>query len=350
MFKLTKQPVATIALSSATGLVGARTTTKLVNATQSHRVMLTFAASITVAAAPITAWRNRASCLAMISQVGIMENGRDRVVLEGRDLRALSEVFSPSALSATRPTAVIAGTYLFRETCAINFAHPFSVSPRETAFLERDPQQPLELFATLASDWIARICDAGGATVTLNSFTVTARQIHDPFEQALPYFLPSVRQFSETIAAANTQYLSYIRSPNYIRGMLIAQDTNVGETNDIIVGLALRDDFRAIIGPAQVPWDDLARDAETEFGGLVYPATAAAQAYCYLDFQKYGRLPGVINPAQTNNLRLEMNVTPSVLAGATSSRVRITLLELEKDTTVMPSGRRLVDPNPPFDI
>ena len=52
--------------------------------------------------------------------------------------------------------------------------------------------------------------------------------------------------------------------------------------------------------------------------------------YLGLNFQTAGRLSNVLDAAREPNLRFEFNCAPSAQAGATNSRIRITVVELER--------------------
>lgn len=300
-------------------------------------VLITGTLGVTVAG---TGTQNRGSIMAAFDEIGVVENGRDRVVLDGRLARYLSEVAAPSALTAVRAAAAGVQTTVLKEYVRIYFAHPFAVNPRETAFLARDPRADLQLFFKLngTNNGVSNII--AGGTKTLSGVTVTAVQHVDEHETARPLFIPSIRQVTQVISGTGVVDM-YLRPNHYLRALALQQDTNVGEVADIVSSLALRGDTREIVGPEMVTTDLLQRAMEYEHGGTVL----TAPGYWYKNFQEGGRLANILNPRQDTNLRLSLTATPSVAAGATSSVVRVALLELERDPQATDlNGRPLVDP------
>lgn len=300
-------------------------------------VLITGTLGVTVAGTGI---QNRGSIMAAFDEIGVVENGRDRVVLDARLARYIAELAAPSALTATRATGAGVQTTVLREYVRIYFAHPFAVNPRETAFLARDPRADLQLFFKLngTNNGVSNII--AGGTKTLTGVSVTAVQHIDEHETARPLFIPSIRQVTQVIAGSGVTDM-YLRPNNYLRAIALQQDTNVGEVEDIITSLALLGDSRPIIGPEQVDFDLLRYAKEYEHGGSVLAPTG----YWHHNFQEGGRLANILNPRQDTNVRLSLTAAPSAAAGATSSVVRVALLELERDPNAVDlNGRALVDP------
>lgn len=326
---------------------------RLINGKQSYGVLLTARARLRILNNAATLLRNRGSVWALFNEVGVEENGKDTFICDGRVLRFLTEVHAPSTLTAVRGAVGVA-TYNLSEAAVIWFAHPLSAQPSEVTYLERDARQFLNVFATLHPALDQRLVTAGaggaGVDAIVDGVSITVQHIYDPTTQGLPYFVPRMRQMTDAIAAANAEYPIFVKSVNPIRAMVLQQDCSLGEVSDIIVSAALRSDVRDIIGPAKIPWDELVRYGETEFGGGVYGGSAtpagalgAPGALACLNFQRGGRLSNVLNPAQEVNLRFELNVAPTALGGAANSVVRTTILELER----VPG---LVAPDVPFPV
>ncbi len=322
-----------------------RVSSRLINAVQSHYVTLTLRGTLTIAGGAATAIRNRGSIWAAVREVGISENGKDRVLVTGNVLRFMSEMAAPSALSASRVTSTAAAAYTLEESARIYFAHPFAAVPRETSFLERDSKQVLEVFMKLAGTPAdgggSALVNVGGAvTGILSAVTCTVEHGYDATETARPYFIPTMRQIVQPVAAATSKLETFIKTSNALRGMVVTQETTTdGEVADIINALDLRGDFGSLIGDSQAKWADLLLASEFEFGGAV---VSTIRAHLGLNFQEHGRLSSILNPNQDNNLRFEFDCQPSV-AGAGSSQIRITLLELERDSAV-------VDPELPIPV
>lgn len=313
-------------LNTITPVGGARVRARLLNGMRTWAVKLTARAQVDVAAAPAGALRNRGSVWALFDEVGIEENGEERVRLDGRMLRYISEYFAPSALTAVRAATPIA-TYQLEESAIIFFAHPLSVAPQETVFRERDARQQLEVFvrqfAAPGAALNARLFTVGGAAVTISNVSVRISQEYDARSAELPVFIPTMRQIQETVAGANTQLPIFLKTPHFLRAVFIQQDSDEGEATDILSALALRGDFRHIIGPNQQNLDDLQHYSEFDAGGAVLQS----QAYAALNFQKSGKLSNIVNPSDDVNLRLEANVTPG---GGTNPVLRIALWECER--------------------
>jgi hypothetical protein len=310
-------------------IAGERAFTRLINGVSSNFVTLVFAASFVISVGAATNIRNRGSILAAFDEIGIDENGTDRHIYDGTVLRFLSEMASPSALSAQRVTSTAVATYPLEEAVRIYFAHPFAAIPRETAYLEKDVKQLLQVFAKLNASAKDQLATAGAATLALNNVTVTVTHGFDADEQARPEFIPTVRQQIVSVDSANGQLPEFIRSQHAIRAIVLTQEgTTIGEVGDIINSLVLRSDDRDYIGPGKMTWRDLVLQSEFEFGGAV---VSTNRAHLGINFQQNGRLSSVVSPAQNNNLRFEFDCQPSVVVGAGASKIRITILELQRD-------------------
>lgn len=322
-----------------TPVAGQRVRSRLINGVKSYAAYVHARARVQIAVAPVGAIRNRGSVFALFDEIGIEENGRDRHRYDGRLLRFMSEMHAPSALTATRLTSTAIGTTNLEESAVIWFAHPLSAAPSESVYRELDARQLLEVFVRQVTNSVAALVTVGGATVTVDQVTVEVHQIYDSRSADLPVFIPTFRQVEEAVSAANPQLSSFIKTPHFIRAMVIQQDTDVGEVADIVSAFALRGDFRDIIGPQQAGFDAATFFQELEFGGSVF----GNQGYLGLNFQRGGKLSNIINPSDDVNLRFEFNAAPTGAAGATTSRIRIGIAEQERV-----SG--LVTPEIPFPI
>lgn len=327
--KTQKGPIKAIALQA-----GQRVFSPIVNAVQTHTILFTASALVVIGVGGGTAVRNKGSVFALFDELGLSENGTDKAVLDGRLARFIAELYAPSALSATRLPSAAAQTITIKEQLAVHFASPLSATPAETTFREHVAKNALEVFAKLnGGTLIDRLISGapGGSSVT--AVTLTAQHIYDQRTQKKPFFIPTYRQSTLAIPSGSTEWPLDIKSTKFIRGMFIQQDSDAGEVGDVIVDLELRGDFRQILGPGRITWDDLTRAQEQEFGGAVYiTGTGLGQnAYLGLNFQKGGRLSNVINPSDDTNLRFLFNAAPSGAAGATNSKIRVAIAELETD-------------------
>src|SRR5438105_11752342 len=141
---------------SITGVAGQRVFSRLINGVQTHYVQLRASGNFTIVTATGVV-RNKGSIWAAWQFIGLDENGRDRVLIDGRALRAMSEAFSQNQLSFQRLTSTAAGATSLIESARIYFAHPLAAAPAETVFKERDPRQVLQVFGQLAADGMSNI-------------------------------------------------------------------------------------------------------------------------------------------------------------------------------------------------
>lgn len=311
-------------LSPQTLNQGARTFVDLTLGMRTLGLYVRISGSVTIAGGPITAIRNNGSILSQFTEIGLNENGEDVVRHDPRLAGVISQAHAARVVSSTRLSATANGTYPLEEVVFIPLTNPRAVSPAETAFVARDARAALQAFVTWVSS-VTAICNPGAATVTFATPTVTVEQLYDDETgESIPILRPFFQDMLFPVAGAASNVPYYIKTSRYIRGLLIQQDTNVGEVNDIVTNLVLRGDRRTYIGPNAVTYGDLQRRQEFDFAGDVFRS-----GYLFLDFQRSGRLSNIINPNVDTNLRLELGVTPSVTAGATSSNVRVAVLGLE---------------------
>lgn len=309
-----------------------RTPIRLVNGARTSFVDVVGRATVTISVAAATAILNRGSVFAFADEIVLDENGTDRCIATGKVLRFASEMSAPSALSAKRVSSTAIGTYQLEEMIRIYFAHPLALDPLETAFVERDARQALNIQVRTNATPATTIATAGGATVVVTNIKWTVIQAFEkpgPGGLVAPLYVPTIRQQTAQINGAVTQQVEYIRTTNLIRQMVISQEVNGVEVSDILNSFAFRGDFRDIIGPSPMDYNDFALDSEFEFGGAVISSN---RAHIGMNFQRYGRLSDCLNPAQDVNVRLELNAQPSATAG--QSLVRTTVFELTRDPMV----------------
>lgn len=293
--------------------------------TERYNLTVTGQVDITVAGAGL---RNRGSILAALSDIGFVDGGADKVVYDARLARFVGECMAPSALPATRLGGVgVQAATLLRETVPLWLASPRSVNPNDTKYTEANKQLAQELFVT-PQRTIGRL--AGGVpTGTITNVRVDVEQVYDDLVGVPPLITSYVRQISQDVAGANSALKIDLRGNRYIRGIAIQQDTAEGEVSDIINSLVLRGDNQAIFGDRAIPYRNLVEHSQEEYGGAV----VAQLGYLFMDFQRYGRLSSLWNPGQDTNLRLELDVQPSV--GNTSSKIRVALWEMERTAATL---------------
>lgn len=327
-FRKTQRTKWSYAAGAQSNDAGARQINKLLGQGQSKflTVIITGLLAVTVAGTGIL---NRGSIMAAFDEMGISENGGDRWNIDPRMLRYMAEVYAPSASTAVRAaTAGVANTNL-RETFRVYFAAPASLNPRETNFIVADPAQEFSFYHKLnkTNNGVANII--AGGTATLTNVVVAVRQELDEYEGDRPKFIPTVRMTSRKVVGPDGQLEIDLRGRNYLRGILIQQDTDKGEVSDIINQFQLLGDRRQIVGPEKTDFALAQQETEFDFGGAVL----SAPSYLYINFQEDGRLANVWNPAQDSNLKAVFDCQPSAVAGVTSSTIRIALLELERDAS-----------------
>ena len=293
---------------------------------RTHAVRLTISQLLDITA-DASSLRNRGSVLGLFDEVGVFVDGEDRFLADPRSLRALNEAFSVSALPHTRQVDLTAAAtaLTLTETIEIPMAYPRGAKPEETAFLERDIRQEMQVFVKYNGN-AAKV--VGGGTVgALAAPTIRVTQLYDSLRAELPLLRPAMRQIVRSVSAANTQEEIHIRGARYIGAIVIQQDSDIGEVSDIINSIALYgDEGRAII-PQPLNLAAAVGQAAFDAGGDL-----SSRSYFVLNFIRSGRLSHLLHPGAYNNLRLVLDVQPSVTAGATNSRVRVTLYEFDRDT------------------
>jgi hypothetical protein len=310
---------------------------QLVNSVQTIRLLVSLTAVMTITA-PVTTIQGTGS-LSQAVRIGLVDAGTDRVRVEGKSLLFIANCWAPSAVTETAITTT--GNQVTTMLCRfpVWFASPFSANPMEAAFLERDPNTVLQFAVFQKSTTPASFIVAGG-TAVLGAITASVTQEAQFNRTTLPYYIPTMREVTMPVTNANANMDFILNTKlNKLRGILLAQDTNVGTVNDIIQptsSLALLGDNAQLIGPQLIPIDQLAELQEFEFGGSVYPVTNASWlcsqrgAQIFFHFQKWGRLANLLNPQEYTNLRFNVNVNVSAQVGATTSLLRATLLEMER--------------------
>lgn len=288
--------------------------------TEKYNCTVTAQVDITGAGAGV---RNRGSVLALLTEAGYIDGGQDKINYDARLARFIGEAMAPSALPATRlgGAGVQVATQL-RETFPMWLATPRSGNPNETKYVEPNKQLAQEIFLT-PNRSLARLV-GGAPTGSITNLQMQIEQVYDDLVGVPPFLSTYIRQITQDVPGANAALKIDLRGNRYIRGIAIQQDTSEGEVADIINALVLRGDNQAIFGDRAIPFRNLVEHAQEEQGGAV----VAQLGYLFIDFLRYGRLASLWNPFQDTNLRLELDVQPSV--GNTNSRVRVALWEMER--------------------
>lgn len=304
--------------------------TELIRAVRTIWVLLKLDCTVTLAGGPATAILNGGSPWALFDYAGTDENGTRYIEADPRALGVYSAMCAPRDLSfnRTRLTNTANGAYNLSESIWLPFtSNVIAAGPMDTVFLERNAQRVLSAFVRLISTNAAGLLVQTPGTAVVSNIAVSVVQRYD-FERAKRSLLqPVIRQQDFAIASAASEFVMKIESTRYLQGMIVSQITSgAGEVSNIINTLALRADGRDFYGPSLVPYNQLQADCEQEFAGDV----GLSRGYLPIWFRKSGRISNVLNPNNVASLRFVANVQPSVTAGAGSSTVRVTLLELEK--------------------
>lgn len=308
---------------------GVRSTTVGDNNKRTERYQLRVTANVTPLAVLGNA-RNRGSVLALLGDIGFNDGGTDKIVMDARLARFIAEAMAPSALPATRLNAGSGALQALEETVPIFLSAYKTQNPNETKYVEVNKQLQQQVFMT-PNALAANITDgAGGATIA--ALQATVEQVYDDLVGTPPWLSAYTRQIVQNVAAANATLKVDLRGSRYVRGIAIQQDTNVGEVADIINSLVMRGDRDTYIGQQGIPFRDLVLGAAYEQGGAIFANPAG---YLWIDFARYGRLSTLWNPYQDTNLRLELNVQPSAAAGATTSNIRVAMVEYERTATTV---------------
>jgi len=319
---------------------GARASVQLDNRKRTDRLLITIAATLTVAGAPAGAVRNDGRLSAALSHA-VNENGEDTYgPSRAWMLRQLAESDAMAPLAATTLPASAAlpiAAYPLYEQYEIDFASRKIVGPSETAFMERDPNQYLNLdtFFTPGVNVVnTLVAPAGGSTVTLSNVTVTVEQIYADLDgAAYPIYKPRAYEALQTISGANPAEQINVRTQQRLRRLAIGSEATVTAdggviiTNDVITALRLIGDggFN-VIGPNQSSFTDLVQSQRAVSGG---DSTFRSAVYVS-DFADHGRLSNTIFPFyQAPNFRYEANVRPSPSVVG-SSRVVVLREELTR--------------------
>ena len=119
-----------------------------------------------------------------------------------------------------------------------------------------------------------------------------------------------------------------MRTVQLVRGVMLETSNTVGGVNNIlspgiITALRMKDDLRTYVGDPLVSPLDLQLIETLAYGGDV----VGQQADNFFDFQQWGQLSKVYNPARAgNNFRFE--ITQAVPGGSSANMAYAGLIEL----------------------
>lgn len=331
---------------------GGRGSVDLINGVQTHGFWVTVTAQLDVTV-NCTSVINGGDILAAC-QFFLNMNGEDVWQMDGLIAGFLTQCYAPSLVGnrLIPANANIQAAKVLRSQAFLWAVNPMAVIPRETTFQENDPRQRFQLQVNLngatAAALAGSVLNVGAGTAAITNLTVAVEQHYVAGETALPFFRPRIREQVDPVNAANPALPSRIYTNNRIRALVIKQETDgAGLVTDIITALAIRGDNGDLWGPQQIPLVDAVRQMEVQLGGGVSALSPYPNgSLLFLNFQPYGRLASVLYPYRdVPNFRIEYNCLPSVTAGATNSRIRTSIIELERPAPVQ--DRNLVTPTLP---
>lgn len=329
MYKSSREQIASI-----TGSATARVYTDYLR--QNVRRMwadLLFAGSINVTGAGSQVV-NRGSILGAWNYVGLNDGGDDVIKIDARTLGFVTDLLIPSARSTTRLGGTGTGTTALIESVRLHYGWPlpFQAVPAETVHIQKNVENKIRYFGELRGDGGAPGILSGGTKTMSVAPTISIVETYDDLSTDKPKFIPEITQDVITVSSSNTA-LRYDVTVNEdaLRGIVIQQDSNLGEVGDILSALKLTIGGRTVIGPPQATLDNLLRGMELTHGGGVYATgTGFGQSsYLFIGFEENARLSNV-QSAKVSNFRFEFNVAPSGQSGVTSSSLRLTFLGLNR--------------------
>ena len=319
--------LAAIAVANGAASDNVRQRTDAENNKRTERYDIRFQAQVDITVAG-NGLANRGSVLGALRDIGYTDGGTDKIAMDARLARFIAECLAPSPLPATRLAGVgiQAGT-IITETLPLWMCAVRTMQPNETKYVEVNKQLQQQVFITPLK-LITGVAEGAALAGTITNMTADVQQRYDDMVGRAPWMTMFLRTITQNVNAANPQLKIDLRGNRFCRFLAIQQDTDQGEVSDIINSLVLRGDAYSLIGDGQVPFIDLQESQADEFGGQL-PA-----GYLGVDFCRYGRLSTMWNPFQDTNLRLEVNVQPSVTvfsgAPATGSVVRVAMVEFER--------------------
>lgn len=331
MYTTTREPVAQLIGSAGKRVYSDRMRQGVQRWNDHLRVAGTI--NVTVAGTSVI---NKGSILGAFNYLGLNDGGADVWKIDARTLGFLTDFFNLNTRSSTRLGGTGVASSPLVEGITIPYALPawFGGNPQETVHIQPDPTKIIRLFAELRGDGgQGGILRGGTSTMTVVP-NFTAIDVYDDVTRDPPLYVPWASEELITIPSANAARRYDFSQSDYdgLRAILIQTDTDQGEVGDIMNALRLQVGGRDIIGPAQVPWDDLLRGMEFGPHGSSVYATGTSygqSAYLGIFFQESGRLSNVL-PANLPNGRFEFNVQPSVQGGVTVSQIRVTYLGLKR--------------------
>lgn len=318
-------------ITQAQMVVGSQAPSTLLNSRKSLSIGMLFSGTLTIAGGAAAAIMNGGSILAAFDEIGFTDNGVKRLQFDPRMAGALTGALQPSARTRSLLTSTANGVTTLREMVILFFGHPYQLDPGETGYTEQDAKATLQAYVipNLSTGASApHIATPGVGTVVLSGVTIEVTQYFalDISKKALLRPFVEMRDFA--IAAAGAGQELTLKTERFTRGHVFMGDSiqstvrNIDAT--ILTALALRSDPRFLVGENPITINSL-----NWFNDQAQGEGFAGTAFTYLNYQEFGRLSRVIDPRIDKNLRALATATPSTVGGATNSRIRCAMMQLE---------------------
>lgn len=318
-------------ITQAQMVAGAQAPSNLLNSRKTLAIGMLFSGTLTIAAAVAAAIVNGGSILAAFDEVGFSDNGVKRLQFDPKMAGALTGALQPSARTRLVLTSTAIAATTLREMVILFFGHPYQLDPGETGYTEQDAKATLQAYvipngAIGAS--APQIATIGAGTVVLSAVTIEVTQYFalDISQKALLRPFVETRDFA--IAAAGPGQELTLRTERFTRGHLFMGDSVQGGIRNIdatiLTALAIRSDPRYLVGE-----NPISINALQWFNDQSQGEAFAGTAFSYFNYQEYGRLARVIDPRIDKNLRGLATANPSTVGGATGSRIRCAIMQLE---------------------
>lgn len=287
-------------------------------------------ATVTLAGGPATAIINGGNLVSLFDRIGINENGRDVADWPATMMHALTQRVAARTTGDVNLTLLADGVYNLRTIVRLPMKWPWGQAA-ETAYIEADPSQNTFLFLTPRSGLTtaANFLVTTGGTAAITNLSVKPYQHYDDMSvMSAPYFVPQFRLLNQAIGSAGADVPFYMRTVQLVRGVMLETSNTVGGVNNIlspgiITALRMKDDLRTYVGDPLVSPLDLQLIETLAYGGDV----VGQQADNFFDFQQWGQLSKVYNPARAgNNFRFE--ITQAVPGGSSANMAYAGLIEL----------------------
>lgn len=311
--------------------VGQPAKSLLLNNRKTLAVGLKLGATITVSVANLTAIPNDGSVLALYDEVGFMDNGNKQFQMDPRAAGYLTGALMPSARSRSRLVLLTQVATVLEEMVILFFGHPYQLEAWETAYVEQDPKAELAayLIPNAGITTGTPIAIGAGATIAVTLPTCEVVQYYSLDTSEKPLLRPYVETRDFIIAGAGANQELSIRTDKFVRGLVTFEDSIQNgvrvQDNSILTALTLRSDARYLIGE-----NAISQSAFNLFNDQWQGESFFNQPVSYANFQEGGRIARAIDPRVDVNLKFLVTANPSTVGGATSSRIRVALLSLQR--------------------